>query len=93
MQRTTAKHWTELRDSYGRVGGRTKVYRVDRNSTGRPTESTNLDLCGLSETELPTKEHTQVGPRYPCTYVACVKFSLCASPPKTEVNAVPKSAA
>jgi hypothetical protein len=30
--------------------------KEDSDSTGRPTESTNLDPWGLSETELPTKE-------------------------------------
>ena len=34
-----------------------------RNSTGCPTESTNLGLWELSETETPTKEHTQAGIR------------------------------
>jgi hypothetical protein len=47
----------ELRDSYGRIGGRIVVPKGDRNSTGRPTESANLDPW-LSEPEPPTKEHT-----------------------------------
>jgi hypothetical protein len=34
-----------------------------RNSTGRPTESTNLDITGLSQTEPPIKEHTWVESR------------------------------
>jgi hypothetical protein len=29
--------------SYGRIGGRIAGLKGDRNSTGRPTESTNLD--------------------------------------------------
>ena len=41
----------ELRKSYGRVGGRTEGPEKDRDSTGRPTESTILDLWGLPETE------------------------------------------
>ena len=36
----------ELGDFYGRVGGRTEGPRGDKNSTGRPTESTNLDPWG-----------------------------------------------
>jgi hypothetical protein len=32
----------ELGDSYGRIGGRIVGSEGDRNSTGRPTESTNL---------------------------------------------------
>ena len=35
------------------------------NPTGEPTELTNLDHWELSETEPPTKEHTQVGKRPP----------------------------
>ena len=33
----------ELGDSYGKVGKRIVGPEGDRNSTGRPTESTNLD--------------------------------------------------
>ena len=33
-------------DSYVRKGGRIVGLKRDRNSTGRPTESTNLDLWG-----------------------------------------------
>jgi hypothetical protein len=36
----------ELRDSYGRIGGRTVGPKGDRNSTGKPTESVNLDHWG-----------------------------------------------
>jgi len=42
-------------DSYGRIGGRIVGSEGDRNSIGRPTESTNL---GLSEPASPTEEHT-----------------------------------
>jgi hypothetical protein len=44
----------EIRDSYGRAEDPER----DKNSMGRPTESTNLDPWELSETEPPTKEHT-----------------------------------
>jgi hypothetical protein len=37
------QQWLELGDSYGRIGGRIASPKGDRNSTGRPTESTNLD--------------------------------------------------
>jgi hypothetical protein len=47
----------ELGDSYGRIGRRVAGPKGDRNSTGRPTESTNLDPWGLSESEPPNKEH------------------------------------
>jgi hypothetical protein len=41
-----AKQWVELGDFYGRIGGNISDPRGDRNSTGRPTESTNLDSWG-----------------------------------------------
>ena len=55
----------ELWEFYGRAGGRIEGPEEDRDSTGRPTESTNLDLWGLPESESLTKEHTQAGPRFP----------------------------
>jgi hypothetical protein len=55
----------ELGESYGRVGGRIKKSKEDRASLGRRTESTNLNPWGLSETEPPTKEQAQAGPRSP----------------------------
>jgi hypothetical protein len=39
MHRTTAKHWTELEVSYGRVGKNTEGTEGDRISTRKPTES------------------------------------------------------
>jgi len=36
----------ELGNSYGRIGGRIVGPEGDRNSTGRPTETTNLDPWG-----------------------------------------------
>jgi hypothetical protein len=57
MQRLTAKHWLELGYSYKNVGRRTEDHEGDRNSTGIPAESTNLDIWKLSETVLTTKEH------------------------------------
>jgi hypothetical protein len=46
----------ELRESYGRTGRRIEEPQEDKDSTGRPTEATNLDLWGLSDTESPAKE-------------------------------------
>jgi hypothetical protein len=53
----------KLREFYGRVGGRTERPEDDRDFTEKPTESTNLDPWGLPETESPTKEQAQAGPR------------------------------
>jgi hypothetical protein len=70
MQIPTAKQWTELGDSYGRIGGRIAGPEGD-NSIGRPTESANLDPSGLQR--LPsTKEHRWAGPRPLCSYIADV---------------------
>jgi hypothetical protein len=43
---SSAKQWMELGDSYGKIGGRIAGPRGDRNSTGIPTESINLDAWG-----------------------------------------------
>ena len=48
----------KLGDSSGRVGESIEGPEGDRNFKGRTIESTSLDPWGLSETELPTKEHT-----------------------------------
>ena len=64
----------ELGNSYGRIEERTVGPESDRNSTGRPTESTNLDPWRLSETEPTTKEHTQNRPRPP--YIGVLDVQL-----------------
>ena len=46
MQTPTAKQWMELGDSNGKIEGRIAGLYGDRNSTGRQTESTNLDPWG-----------------------------------------------
>jgi hypothetical protein len=46
MQTPTANQWVELGYSYGRIGGRIAGPKGDKNSTRRPTESTNLDPWG-----------------------------------------------
>jgi hypothetical protein len=56
MLRPTAKHLTELGKSCVRVGRRIEGHKKDRVSTGRLTESSNLDAWGLPEDEPPTKE-------------------------------------
>ena len=49
----------ELGDSYGRIGGRLEGSEGLRNSTGRPTELTNLDLWGsLSVNHQPKNIHS-----------------------------------
>jgi hypothetical protein len=50
----------ELGALYGRIGagGRLAGPEWNKNYTGRPTESTNLDPWG-SQSEPPTKEHIQ----------------------------------
>ena len=64
MQRHTFKHQVELGESCGRVGGRIEQAgeRV-KDTTRRPTESTNLSPWVLTETEPPNKEHAVGGPR------------------------------
>ena len=49
MQIPTAKHWTEVRVSYGRVRRRIEG---NGNPIGRKTASTNLDFSALLETKL-----------------------------------------
>jgi hypothetical protein len=48
----------ELRESYGRVGGRIEDPGGERNSTRRLIDSTHLDPQGLSEIEPINKKHT-----------------------------------
>jgi hypothetical protein len=43
-------------------GGKIEGPEQDRNSTGRPTESTNMDPWGISEAEPPTKEYPGAEP-------------------------------
>ena len=47
------------------VGRKTMVAREVKDTTRKPTESTNLGPWWLTETEPPTKEHAQAGPRLP----------------------------
>jgi hypothetical protein len=43
----------ETGDSYGRVAESIESPDGERNFTGRPTNSTNLNHCGLSKTQIP----------------------------------------
>ena len=45
-----------LGESYGRGGGRIKGDREVKDTTRKPTESTNLGPWGLTETEPPTRK-------------------------------------
>jgi hypothetical protein len=49
----------ELWESYRIIGRRMEESKEYRDSTGRPTVSTNLD----PESESPTRKQAQVGPR------------------------------
>ena len=82
----------ELREAYGRVKRRIEGPKEYRDSTGRPTESTNLYLQGLPETEPPTKEQAQAGlwPLHICSrWTAWSSYRS----PKTGTKAVLESVA
>ncbi|EDL74972.1 rCG58917, isoform CRA_a [Rattus norvegicus] len=59
MQIHTVRHWMEVGHTCEKFGKRIEGPEGDRNSTGRPTDSTKLDCWEISETEPPTKELTQ----------------------------------
>jgi hypothetical protein len=52
-----------------KIGERTSDPKGDRNSIGRPTESTNLDPWRSQRLSHQPKEHTWAGPRPPCSDV------------------------
>ena len=60
MQSLIAKEWTEVRDSFGRVGEQREGLEWDEISIVCRTESSNPDYWELSDTETPTKEHTGI---------------------------------
>ena len=62
MQILAGKHWTEVRGPLWNIGGGIEGAKGDGNPIGRPTVSTNLHPWVLSETKLPTKEHTWPAP-------------------------------
>jgi hypothetical protein len=51
----------EFKESCGKFGGTIKKSGADRDSTRRPTKSTNLDTWGLAEIEPSIKEHMLSG--------------------------------
>ena len=68
MERDTQTHTQTLDgalESNRRVGRMIEGLEEDRDSTGRPTQSTNLNPWGLPETGSPTKEQAQAEPRPP----------------------------
>jgi hypothetical protein len=58
MQILTAKHYSEVRDPYGRIEGA----EGDGNPIGRPKISTNPEPSELPETKPLTKERLWAGP-------------------------------
>ena len=76
MQRPTGKHHVELRESCGRMGDRREQAGGVKDTTRRPTVSTNLGLWGLTEPGLPTREHAGAGPSPRPTFVAKVQLGL-----------------
>jgi len=75
IQIPTAKQCMEFWESYGRIGGRIVGPRGERNSTRRPSESTNLVPWGFQ-----SLNHRWAGPRPPHIYVADVPLSLFVGP-------------
>lgn len=84
MQRYTVKHWMYLGDSYGRVEERTDHHKGDRNSSGRPKESTHLDSWGSQNLNQQPKfiHRLDLGP---LTYIADVQLSSHVGQPTTGV--------
>lgn len=67
MQQPTAKHQVELGKSCGRVGDRTEQVRGVKDTTRFRVNSPGTTGAGggITEAELPTKEHAGGGPRPP----------------------------
>ena len=79
----------ELWESCRRVGRKIEGLE-DRDSTRRPTQSTNLKLWWLPETGRPTKE-TIGWTQAPSAYLAEVQLGFHTSPPTTGAGADPES--
>jgi hypothetical protein len=92
MQRTTVKHWMDLGDSYGRVRGRIEGPEGDRKSTGRSTESTNLDPWGSQKLNYYPKSTQGSNLAFPLMCSKCAVWSSCGSQ-TTGVGAIPKAVA
>jgi hypothetical protein len=85
---STVKWWMELGDSYRKIEGRISVPK----GTGTPQEDQQSQLAWIweSESEPPTKEHTQAGPRTPHSCSRCAAWSSCGSQ-TTGIRGYPKS--
>jgi hypothetical protein len=55
MQIYITKHWTEVRDCFGRGRGKVEGTEGNVNPIGRLTMSTNLDPWKLPDTKSPAK--------------------------------------
>jgi hypothetical protein len=73
----------ELKDVYERIGGWIADPQGDRNSTGRPTESTNLDSWSCQILNHQPK-NIHIGPRPPHSYAAYVQLGLHVGPEQLE---------
>jgi hypothetical protein len=67
MKRPTAKNQAKLWENYARFGDRIEQAGGVKDTT-RPIESTNKGSQDLTETEPPTKEHSEAGSR-PTTHL------------------------
>ena len=82
----------EFGESRGRVGGRTEGPEGDRNSIGRPTESTNMDPWGSQRLDRQPKNIPRLA-LGSCTYVPDVQLGLHECPQTTGAGAYPDSVA
>ena len=76
-----------MRWSSGRLTEKLREGLRDPKNTGTPQEDQQSQLTftlGISASEPPTKEHTQAGPRSPCTYVTDVQLGLHVVPEQLE---------
>jgi hypothetical protein len=65
MQIFTPNQWTEAGDPCGCVREKLEEAEEESDPIGRPAVSTNLDPWDLSDTELPTRQHTPADMRPP----------------------------
>jgi hypothetical protein len=79
IQTDRAKHWMELRVSYERRERTFVCLRGKRNSTGRPTESTNLDPWCSQILNHQIKYTHRLGLGIFALSTRCASCSLCES--------------
>jgi hypothetical protein len=82
----------EVRDFYGRLGGKIECPEREGNPTEGTMESTNLDFWKLSETEPLTIEHTQSEMK-PSAHMEQTSSSVSMWAPNNWVEALPKDVA